>query len=128
MSKLLKDLHLPNIVDDVESTRILKTVLDLESTPEPVPDWHSTHTFQVFLDALDINKKATSAEDKGSSLQVNIKTSDTYKDEKSDKRPDDATGIILSVEALKILTELPDLSHMTARSFMFPNSKDKSSK
>lgn len=113
---------LPNSDED---SRQWNKILDLKSASEMKPDWYSTKTFEVFLDALDINqppiieskKIILKSNDNNNSREAKCKG-----DNSSPKEPQNET--ILSAEALKILSELPDLTHMsTTRSFIFPNRK-----
>lgn len=120
-------------------------MLDLKQDNESNVDWYSTETFQIFLDALDINqapisdkssskvKHETSASKSSSTLSLNEKklSANNNKDNKPDmatnsntiERRNFSDETILSAEALKILSELPDLSHMSSsRSFIFPTS------
>lgn len=131
-------------IDDADAIHWRK-ILDLESASEIEPDWYSTRTFEIFLDALDINQPPVIAEDKnnrtksspnGSSEQVSSKCKVQQQQENATQNDNEnhrtlchekspyVDETILSAEALKILSELPDLSHMsTTRSFIFPNGK-----
>lgn len=122
-------------------------LLDLTSPVKVESDWYTTQTFQVFLDALDINQPTSLGRDttiapaaatttisntaNGSNLvsQSNPVTNDKMspaKDKTSKQTGQQRSSnfeTILSAEALKILSELPDISHMSVtRSFMFPAS------
>lgn len=98
-----------------DGTSIPTDILDLEAAAEKKHDWHSTHTFQVFLDALDINQ-VINIPKKSNSENTSIQEEKVIPIEKNKM-----VETILSAEALKILSELPDLRHMSAtRSFMYP--------
>lgn len=126
-------------------------LIDLDAVIEPELDWHSTRTFELFLNALDVNQIVIK-EDKKSNAKTDIRQTkrachnngvkdeiviDTASQNVSSenqnisssgtvKNTDTYQGVetILSAEALKILSELPDLSHMsTTRSFIFPTYK-----
>lgn len=132
------------------------SLLDFESPIKVESDWYSTQTFQVFLDALDINQPTCSKSGKlpisnGSSSAIGPSDTtttpppQTINNDKHDKQQvmsrqdkdkmanrikhhdkprhqqQNNFETILSAEALKILSDLPDLSHMSAtRSFIFP--------
>lgn len=125
-----------------------KKMLEAQETATKTEfDWYSTETFQIFLDALDIGSKPVSKNhvinDKSPKLQISSSSStsalrdenenfkkkgfelETDQDETTTTNPTKrnlSDGTILSAEALKILSELPDLSYMTSsRSFIFPN-------
>lgn len=133
-------------------------LIDLDTVIESELDWHSTRTFELFLDALDVNQNVIKDDKKKkkSNPKNDIKTDANSKaspptDETRDKivtnnstrqngskeqkipspgaikkNVDIYQGVetILSAEALKVLSELPDLSHMaTTRSFIFPKHK-----
>lgn len=127
--------EIPSLAGDEKSSEILKKILDLESSANSIPDWHSTHTFQVFLDSLDIGHKTVSTKshveinsdglDNHSEKAIKDDSQNNTADHQSPSNPPKPSGpeTILSAEALKILSELPELSHMTStRSFMFPKS------
>jgi len=112
-------------------------ILDLDSARNIELDWHSSQTFQRFLDALDIGQPQKSSDVSG--RPQSVKKDSLSKNADEDKigpseamlagrpeRPDSqrSQGVetILSAEALKILSELPDLSFMSStRSFIYPN-------
>lgn len=101
---------------EVDGTGMSTDILDLESAAEKIHDWHSTHTFELFLDALDINQVVNPP--KKSTPQ----TTNCQEEKMITKEKNKTIETILSAEALKILSELPDLRHMSAtRSFMYPN-------
>lgn len=120
------------LTDEDEDTKNWKCLLDFESPVQVESDWYSMQTFQVFLDALDINQPSTLGRDNSASCNKSIPKC-TEEDDKSKTRAIDDDSkkkqsndiefeTILSAEALKILSELPDLSHMShTRSFMFPD-------
>lgn len=143
------------IKSDDEDSKDWARLLDFESPIKVESDWYSTQTFQMFLDALDINQPTTSTSDGkkpisngtgsvgGGTLdktkkpatrnESNDKQPPVQNKQERDKMPSavkhDKTKYqqqnnfetILSAEALKILSDLPDLSHMSAtRSFIFP--------
>lgn len=115
-------------------------LLDLTSPVEVESDWYTTQTFQVFLDALDINQPTSLGRDTSTAPATTTaisstvtKTNSVTNDKTSPpkEKTNKQTGqqrnnnfeTILSAEALKILSELPDISHMSVtRSFMFPAS------
>lgn len=129
-----------NLLDGDDEFVQWRRILDLNSAANIQTDWYSTRTFQHFLDALDINQPVSS-EDKSNRLNSTNKTKigsgkiKTELEENIDSvtiKEECATAIsryqgvetILSAEALKILSELPDLSHMSAtRTFIFPNGR-----
>lgn len=97
-------------------TAISADLLDLESAVGKIHDWHSTHTFELFLDALDINQ------DVNPPKKPNSKNPNPQDEKMISKEKNKTIETILSAEALKILSELPDLRHMSAtRSFMYPD-------
>jgi len=110
-----------------EKSRHWSALLDLKSSVATESDWYSTKTFQVFLDALDINAPptigdATKYREKKIERNQTVHQSDESLDKKSNNHGNIET--ILSAEALKILSELPNLSHMSSsRSFIFPQDK-----
>lgn len=132
------------LIGEDEASKNWTSLLDFESPVQVESDWYSTKTFQMFLDALDINPPTTLGRD-GSNSNLNdaratvsaakpgmapwrsandknsASSSKTeFKGVQSQSNSNLET--ILSAEALKILSELPDLSHMSAsRSFIFPN-------
>jgi hypothetical protein len=141
------------IKNENEDSKNWARLLDFESPIKVESDWYSTQTFQVFLDALDINQPVNTgaginptSNGSNSNLGTNDKTHTTLEttlNNNNDKqspvanRDQDQNKItendkqqqnnknnfetILSAEALKILSDLPDLSHMSAtRSFIFP--------
>lgn len=141
------------IKSDDEDSKNWVRLLDFESPIKVESDWYSTQTFQVFLDALDINQPTSSSTSDGKnpisngtttvggtldkttkppfSSATNDKQTPTQDKQGQNKVPvkQDKTRYqqqnnfetILSAEALKILSDLPDLSHMSAtRSFIFP--------
>lgn len=132
------------ISDEDKDSQNWRRILDLESPIKLESDWYSTKTFQVFLDALDINQPASLDRSRNVSKE-SITVKNTPKKEQTRAANETLTGdnelskckkhsttkqkcknveTILSAEALKILSELPDLSHMSAtRSFMFPNNR-----
>lgn len=130
-------------------------LIDLDTVIKSELDWHSTRTFELFLDALDVNQSVTQQGDNNNKSKpktdsrqqtiTNELTSTAY-ESKQDKNVTDSKdqnesektipsaiknvdtyqGVetILSAEALKILSELPDLSHMSStRSFIFPTNR-----
>lgn len=139
---------------DADSTN-WASLLDFKSPVQVESDWYSTQTFQVFLDALDINYPTSLGRDSSipnTALAGNTATASPSKtdadsgsqnDKKNNTSPSSTSSsnrlnssknttqpaqqdgkfeTILSAEALKILSELPDLSHMSVtRSFVFPN-------
>lgn len=146
--KLLQKYDLTGDLDEI--TLSWKKMLDLGETRKSNVDWYSTKTFEAFLDALDINQP-TPLHDKSkrgstkSTLDKNLvipiekiaipddKIHDSHtspeKPKEEIKKEKKTFGVetILSAEALKILSELPNLSHMPGtRSFMFPRSNKKS--
>lgn len=118
--------------DDSDVHKNWKRLLDFESPIKVESDWYSTNTFQLFLDALDINQPqehstpSRDGQDSGQHQQANNKRSpksgEAIPSPSSGKQPrEDNVETILSAEALKILSELPDLSHISAtRSFILP--------
>lgn len=105
-----------------EDTIQWRKILDLDSAAKLEIDWYSTKTFEVFLDALDINQPTT-IRPKQSSKEILKENSPCKEAGPVEKKEPKNLGeeTILSAEALKILSELPDLSHMSStRSFMFP--------
>ena len=118
-----------------------KSMLDLESAAKREFDWYSTRTFELFLDALDINQPPVILEDKnhrrpkpevkGEDLKPTLSTKETSNANQSKnevkgqpERGHHQVETILSAEALKILSELPDLSHMSStRSLIFPGER-----
>lgn len=118
-----------------------RQVVDLDSAAKLEHDWYSTQTYEAFLDALDINQPSVNRDksESAKSLNKNISplrtdTGSLNSDCKSPKlvperkqQLDSPTAeTILSAEALKILSELPDLSQMSAtRSFIFPQQQDR---
>lgn len=149
---LTERYKLPTDADD--DSKNWASLLDFNSPVEVESDWYTTRTFQVFLDALDINQPTSlnrGRREGGASISnINNSTTpttgtkltsdpDLYQSSPSstnDKIPIEAENkqrnnhfeTILSAEALKILSELPDLSHMSVtRSFIFPNSTTGSS-
>lgn len=137
--------------DEDEDLSNWKRIIELEKPSSADLDWYSTRTFEVFLDALDIgqpsiNSSAKSTTDtctKSSNQnllpskktitndadKININSEDMGKNQVVDTSTKtnrssrtQAAETILSAEALKILSELPDLSHISStRSFIFPN-------
>lgn len=108
-----------------EDTVQWRKILDLESAAKTELDWYSTKTFEAFLDALDINQPTTNIRSKQASKEVlkEVEATQTKIPETEKRSKPESSGIetILSAEALKILSELPDLSYMSStRSFMFP--------
>lgn len=121
-------------------------LLDLKSPISAEADWYSTRTFEMFLDALDINQPErlqtpVKIKSKGFSTEGNLaKKSDDKRNtttqsrsdkdhlscninanDKNNQRQTDIAETILSAEALQILSELPDLTYMSStRSFIFP--------
>jgi len=86
-------------------------ILDLDSARNIELDWHSSQTFQRFLDALDIGQPQKSSDVSGRPQSV--------KKERPDGQRSQGVETILSAEALKISSELPDLSFMSStRSFI----------
>lgn len=139
------------IKKDDDDSKNWARLLDFESPIKVESDWYSTQTFQVFLDALDMNQPTTSNNARnqitnGSSSAIGTpdnkppqptinndkqpvkdkqehdKATNTIKhDDKRKHQQPNNFETILSAEALKILSDLPDLSHMSAtRSFIFP--------
>lgn len=125
-----------NLVDDNGEPTSWRRMLDLESAAKMETDWYATKTFQIFLDALDINQPVI-PEDKNIKSSINTKAKPACGDIESTladvsdrehggsksatKDKYQGAETILSAEALKILSELPDLSHMSStRSFIFP--------
>lgn len=100
-----------------------RRLLDLEP-----PVWQSTKTFQMFRDALDLNSSsspkvtnATKQPSSGESSEKGVRPTTTKQTSvATKKKPIQTTSFanetILSAEALKILADLPDLSHMSKRS------------
>lgn len=112
------------IVD--EDTVQLRKILDLESAAESELDWYATKTFEAFLDALDVNQPTNMRSKQPSKevLKEDTSRSENLEPEKPMRPESSGIETILSAEALKILSELPDLSYMSsARSFMFPKPK-----
>lgn len=121
-----------------------KQTLSFKSPISTESDWYSTKTFQIFLDSLDINQqplrdsKSRESLDKqngstntspkqgaigAAATNANNKSTKEQSQTARQKTPKKSSTIetILSAEALKILSELPDLSHMSAtNSFIFP--------
>lgn len=102
-----------------------RKILDLETAAKRELDWYSTKTFEAFLDALDINQPSINHRAKQASKEVlqiaDAPQAENHDTEKQIKQGNSGTETILSAEALKILSELPDLSYMSStRSFMFP--------
>lgn len=132
-------------IDDKDPDLIQwRQVVDLDSATKLEPDWYSTKTFEAFLDALDINQPTTSLDNGSSSRLLNKSASSTRNETNSSSSDGSETKLrpakkhegshsygetILSAEALKILSELPDLSQMSAtRSFIFPNQQQRDNK
>lgn len=133
------------ITDGDEDSKNWVRMLDFETSIKTEADWYSTKTFQVFLDALDINQPANLERNrdinKESKPKIPKSTPEPQEDRKrseignkqtktssSQQKVSHHVETILSAEALKILSELPDLSHMSGtRSFMFPSRGDASS-
>lgn len=126
-----KDNKTPQICD--KDVQLWHEILEPEKLYDKDLDWHSSKTFELFLEALDINQKPvderhftkrTSNVIKHEPNQVTTKANGTNKGDeccRASRQGLDET--ILSAEALKILSDLPDLSQMSAtRSFIFPNS------
>lgn len=126
-----------NLVDKDEELVQWRRILDLKSAAKMETDWYSTRTFQLFLDALDIDQPVIS-EDKSNNLGSSIKTKpekskieteleerlnrEAAEEQRATREKYQGAETILSAEALKILSELPDLSHMSStRTFIFPN-------
>lgn len=142
-------------IDD--KIKVIGQMLDLRASTEAVPDWHSTRAFQIFLEALDVGESRISLTGDHKSPKLPAKSSRTdtsnhesasndiankchesssyqkqqtaVEDSPAKKSQNNNDETILSAEALKILSELPDLSHMSfTRSFVFPKATSKSSK
>lgn len=131
---------------DDESLKNWSKVLELGPKTDIQADWYSLRTFEVFLDAIDINQPVLSDDRRSrsrSSIKENSDATSSNGKPDSDKlnnstsldeanrelRQNNNVETILSAEALKILSELPDLSHISAtRTFIFPNSKKRSPK
>lgn len=139
MSSLQDSLTNQSEVTSVDKKTLnWQNILDLESALKIKPDWYSTKTFEVFLDALDIHKPVI-VDDKKNRYKSSIRDIPNGESEiksepnstldvspKEDKPNQQYKNVetILSAEALKILSELPDLSQMSVtRSFIFPNKK-----
>lgn len=129
--------HKCNLVDNDEELVRWRRILDLNSAAKTETDWYSTRTFQLFLDALDINQPVIS-DDKSNRIDSNNKSKsgsskietkseeqsnrETIEEQRATRDKYHSAETILSAEALKILSELPDLSHMSStRTFIFPN-------
>lgn len=119
-----------------ENVKLLQSILDLKTDTNKELDWYSTRTFEVFLDALDFDQPNNTADDKSkatnkkkSETQIDIETETTAPVNTMKNNKYNSVETILSAEALKILSELPDLSHMSAsRSFIFPHEKKTSNR
>lgn len=127
------------LTDQDDDSKNWVSLLDFETPVKVESDWYSTQTFQVFLDALDISQPTTLGRETSnsnlSSATTSKSSSDDSKQKANDKKPTTSGETrsqkqsnnfetILSAEALKILSELPDLSHMSAtRSFIFPSNR-----
>lgn len=132
-SKENPSLNKCNLIDNNEELVRWRQILDLNSAAKTETDWYSTRTFQLFLDALDINQPVISDDksnriDKSKSGSSKIETTeeesnrDTIEEQRATRDKYHSAETILSAEALKILSELPDLSHMSStRTFIFPN-------
>lgn len=120
-----------------DKTHLFRKCFNFDEAAKIRLDWHSTQIFSKFMDALDIDKPRGSKERSDNNIskskqtfkehsqinnskaqiastndkQVYAKNNQLISQEihKSDK-PKEET--ILSAEALKILSELPDLSYM----------------
>lgn len=129
--------HKCNLDDNDEELVRWRRILDLNSAAKTETDWYSTRTFQLFLDALDINQPVIS-DDKSNRIDSNNKSKsgsskietkseeqsnrETIEEQRATRDKYHSAETILSAEALKILSELPDLSHMSStRTFIFPN-------
>lgn len=129
---------------DQEEFQQWKQMINLDSANPPTEqDWYSTRTFELFLDALDIDQPVILVNKDNCQSKVpstnqathvsnrpteNCKEFDNTLENKSREeiapKQRYADETILSAEALKILSELPDLSYMSAtRSFICPKAK-----
>lgn len=146
-SNVLELLDKYKLTSDDEETLSWKSVLELDSQTKASSDWYSTKTFQVFLDALDINSpvylvdkdKYSKSKDGEQKHRQNLNPNESTESKPPKKKEAEPVKndqktcnnhmeTILSAEALKILSELPDLSHMSVtRSFIFPNGLNSSS-
>lgn len=133
------------VTSSKKNVDIIERMLERDSQLDSNIDWYETKTFAAFLKALDSTRQVINFDKKpneNNALRVN--QTDSRKSEPAAKsissnctpehqiaspsanrmKASKSQGMetILSAEALKILSELPDLSHMSAtRSFIFPD-------
>lgn len=122
----------PQSFIDMRQSEMLKEILNLKSYDDAIPDWHSTHTFQVFLETLDVNHQKSRVKASKESLDSHViqgiqddTRNNIASEQTSPSMPKSKTAeTILSAQALKIMSEQPNLSQMTgSRSFIFPSAK-----
>lgn len=124
-----------NIDDDKK--KMYKDLFTLDESQDTNLVWHETHTCKEFMNVLADFNSDDGRKDNNTSKSTTSKATEVLKESVQSKKDisskiktleiskpsNNEQETILSAEALKILSELPDMLPMQSKSFMFPNNR-----